>query len=181
MTGKLTGLLTKVVKGGGVEITLETFDEPMIDVTAVGMVIIGVNLGMTGDFRGDGRVLMLCEPLTTALATATAAVAVMTLGNDDDDDDNTDDDERDDEGGGIGIGAITGIFSLVGDVTNAVLGKGKCVGLSLVSRRGNKSFFAGLSWSELELDPDEIAESGDVGLPWGDVLTSSLPNLEGRP
>lgn len=81
----------------------------------------------------------------------------------------------------MGKGTITGIFSLVGDVTIAVFGKGKCVGLSLVSSRGNKSFFAGLSWSELELDPEEIAESGDVGLPWGVVLTSSLVYLEGRP
>lgn len=88
----IAGLLTIVVKGGGVDITLETFDVPTIDVTAAGMVMIGENLGMIGDFRGERRVVFLLgksddsEPLTTALATATAAVAVMTLGSDDDGD-----------------------------------------------------------------------------------------------
>lgn len=166
----VAGLLTIVVRGGGVDITLETIDVPTIDVTTVGMATIGVNFGRIGDLRGEGRLLLLfgksndSEPLTTALATATAAVAVMTLGREDDDDKEVEGDDME-EGDGIGIGAITGIFSLVGDVAIAVLGNGNRVGLSIVSRRGKRSFLAGLSWSELELDPDEIAESGDVGLP----------------
>lgn len=128
--------------------------------------IAAENLGKTGDLRGEDAGLVLewlegdaCgsgdveEPLMTALATATAAVAVMTLGN-----------EEDEVEEGIGIGVMTGIFNLVGDVIEVLFGNGKWVGVSLGSRRGNKSFLAGLSWSDEELDPDDIPESGEVGL-----------------
>lgn len=109
------------------------------------------------------------EPATTALATATAAVAVITLGNDEEEDD------------GIAMGVTTGILSFVGVGAMAVLGNGNLVGASLLSNRCRISFFAGLSCSELQLEPVEIAESGEVGLPCGDDLTSSLPYFGGRP
>ena len=93
----------------------------------------------------------------TEFATATAAVAVMTLGIEND--------------GRVTTGDVDVQITGEGSVLifgGLAFGKVKWMGVFLLSESKLSSFLAELS---SVLEADEIPESGDVGLCWGDVLS----------
>lgn len=93
----------------------------------------------------------------TELATATAAVAVMTLGME--------------NGGRLTAGAVDVQLAAGGSafiLGGLLLGKVKCIGVSLLSESKLSSFLAELS---SVLEAEEIPESGEVGLSCGEGLS----------
>ena len=103
-------------------------------------------------------------PLITELATATAAVAVITLGIEQQGRETVDEQL-----------AKVGKAGFV--LRGLLLGNVKRMGASFESESKLSSLLAGLS---SVLDADEIPESGDVGLSCG-VILSGIMHFGGRP
>ena len=132
--------------------SLSSFSSFTIDGVTMETAPVAVDTAGGASTPGEARL-----PLTTALATATAAVAVITLGM------------EGTESGTVDVAFETLGFLVLGGL---LLGNGKCViAVSLESRSKFNSFLAVFS---SVLDPEDMPESGEVGLSRGDVLSGKM-------